>query len=392
MPLIVPLRPKVRAGSLGHNPPGTPNAPLTYFGNGMAASGDGSTVAVIAGTSPTSAHVFTFRLAGPSVCVNDNPAEIPDPGFGTNAGPLLALSPDGSRAAWKEIVHTAQDTSGEIFTRRVPFQPTPPEYQITADSNFTDTLNDTGVIAFFDRDKVVQLVGEANGAGGIEKGDFYQAAFPAGGGAPVLTNLSNTSGDTTAPFDFKGDIESSDGIYQIPGKTGSVYFVPGRSGRGSIYRLDGASGTSTLLYGDVASIDFVESVSSSFVFGLLREQPSQRELVKIPFDHASPATALGAFPASTTFGAHGGSTAGTFVAVVSVTGGEQLLQIFVPTGNGALWPDVLNYGPLVGFDGSGRALASVHLSSQSFFAAWALGSNGSLYGAGPSQSIVLPGN
>src|SRR5262249_44360515 len=159
---------------------------------GMAASADGSTVAAIAGTSSTSASVFTFGPTGPSVCVNNTPAPIADAGYGTSRGPTLALSPDGKRAAWK-----TQAATGECFSRQVPITGPPPELQITSDLNFADTLNDTGVIAFFDPNSVVMLVGEFNGVAGVEKADLFRATFPLGGGAPAFTNLSNTSGDAT---------------------------------------------------------------------------------------------------------------------------------------------------------------------------------------------------
>jgi hypothetical protein len=54
---------------------------------------------VIAGTNGAQAHIFTFGAIGSAVLVNDTPAAIADPGFGTLGGPTLALSPDGQRVA-----------------------------------------------------------------------------------------------------------------------------------------------------------------------------------------------------------------------------------------------------------------------------------------------------
>jgi hypothetical protein len=383
--LTVPLEQRNRAGQPGQNPPPSSAPALSHFGNGIVASADGSTVAVIAGTSAAQAFVFTFALGGPAVQVNDAPAAIADPGFGTQAGPLLALSADGRRAAWKTV-----NGSGECFSRRVPTIPTAPEFQITSDAQFADTLNDTGVIAFFDPDSVVVIVGEPNGIGGIEKGDLFRARFPLGGGVPLMTNLSNTSGDTVAPFTTKGELETSDGIFQIPGQNGSVYFVDGPSGQGEVYRLNGTTGVPTLVRSGVSALDFIERAGSNFVLGILHDQPSQRELLRIPFDQSQPATSIGLLPGSVTFASHAGNLAGTFAGAINVVGGQRAFQVFLPTGTSAVWPDLMQSSPLVGFDGSGAVLSSVQGPTRSYFVSWALGGSGQLYGSGPLQSLVLP--
>jgi hypothetical protein len=384
--LTVPLRVRARAGALGGNPGAATQPTLTHFGNGLAASTDGSTVAVIAGASPSQLHVFTFRLGGQAVCVNDVPAPIADPGFGTQAGPTLALSSDGERAAWKTI----GPVSGECFSRRVPSLPTPPEFQLTADQHFTDTLNDTGVIAFFDRHSVMMLVGEPNGAGGIEKGDIYRATFPLGGGAPVFSNLSNTSGDAAEPFLLKGELETSDGIYQIPGQTGSVYFVDGSSGQGEVYRLNGDTGTALLVRSGVEQLDFIERAGPNFVLGILHDQPAQRELLQVPFDQAQPAASLGTFPSTTLFQARTGNSAGIFAATYTLTGGERIFQLDLVGGGSASLPDVVNFGPVLGFDGAGAVLSSFD-SGLSYLFSWVPG-GGTLHDSGRLGSIVLPGN
>lgn len=382
---VVPLRVRTRTGSLGANPAGPATTKPAHFGNGLATSADGSTVAMIAGTSPSEMHVFTFGSATPAVCVNDTAAAIADP-FGTQAGPTLALSPDGSRAAWKTI-----GASGECFTRRVPSQPTPPELQVTGDVHFADTLNDTGVIAFFDRDSLMVIVGEPNGVGGIEKGDLYRVNFPSGGGAPVFSNLSNTSGDSAAPFLLKGELETSDGIYQIPGQTGSVYFVDGSSGQGEVYRMNGDTGQVTLVRSGVDQLDFIERAGAHFVLGILHDQPAQRELIRIPFDHAQPATSLGIFASTTTFPTHAGNAAGIFAGTFSVTGGQRIFQVDLASGTTSTLPDVIPFGPVLGFDGIGSVLSSFQSGTLAYFLSWVPG-GGFLYGSGPSGSLVLPGN
>jgi hypothetical protein len=334
--------------------------------------------------------VFTFRLGGPAVCVNVIATTIAHPGFGTEAAPMLALSPDGRRAAWKAYEIVDEELTGECFTRRVPEQPTPVEFQITADANFTDTLNDTGVISFFDHDKVVMAVGEPNGAGGVEKADFYQVTLPAGGGAPVFSNLTNTSGDASAPFLSKGEIETSDGIFQIPGQVGMVYYVDGPSGQGEFYRLSGTDGDVDLVRSGVAALDFIERAGASFVLGILHDEPEQRELVQVPFDHLLPPTSLGTFGALETFASHAGDATGTFAGVLNTSGGQRLLRYDLANGTSSILPGTAQAGPTLGFDGSGGVLAAVKSNVVAYFISWSASDEVGVYGSGPLQSYVLP--
>ena len=390
--VAVPLVARSGASTIGHNPGSPPAARLSYFGKGMARSADGSTVALIAGTDSAHAHVFTLGAAGPSVCVNNVPAAISDAGYGTHFGPTLALSPDGRRAAWKAEITTFGQTSGECFSRKVPVLPTPAELQITGDQNFTDTLNDTGVIAFFDPNSVVLIVGEVNGVAGLEKADIFRATFTVGSTTPQFTNLTNTSGDAAVPFLAKGKIDTTDPMYQGPGGTSSVYFVPGSSGQGELRRLDAVAGTTQLIRSGVAALDFVERAGTNFVVGIEHDQPAQRELVRLPFDVAQPATSLGLFGLTQAFPAHNGNASGIFTFDLTGVGNQQLGQIQLPGGQSNVLAGPMQVGPTLGFDGAGSVLASIQDTQRAYFVGWSLAGVLNTYGSGPVGSIVLPAN
>lgn len=381
----VRLEPKIRRRTFG-GPIGAAPVPLDYIGQGFVRSADGGTLAVVAGVSAAQAHVFAFHAFGSSVCVNDVASPIVDPGFGTQASPRLALAPDGSRVAWKTVAAT-----GEIFTRAVSVLPGPVEFHITGNANFTDTLNDTGVISFFSPQTVAILVGETNGAGGIENGDIYTTTIPIDGGPPVINNLTATSGDTVAPFLSKGNIETSDGIFGIPGGAGSVYYVPGSSGQGSVFRVDG-SGTVQLIRSGVAQVDFVERAGSGFVYGVLRDATNRHELIRVPFDPLKPTTNLGSFPLGQTITAYAGNLAGTFAGTLGSAAGESLFQISFPSGVSQVIPGTYAYGPALGFRGDGSLQASALASGVQYYFSWALQGPAALYGSGPAQAIVLPAN
>ncbi len=380
---FVSLGLRAKPGTLGSGP--APATPL-HFGNGLVKSADDSTVALIAGEAPSQAHVFAFGLHGAPVRVNEVPAAIADPGFGTQASPTLALAPDGSRVAWK-----TNGPTGECFSRKVSRLTVPPEHHVTGDQSFTDTLNDTGVIAFFGANQLVMLVGEANGAGGIEKADLYLATFASGVATPALTNLTATSGDTVAPFLAKGDLETTDGIYQVPGKLQYVYYVPGSSGQGFIYHLDGTTGQVDTIRNGVAQLDYIERAGSNFVLGILKDHPFERELLAIPFDHARPTRSLAYVPGAQTMACTGGNAAGTFAGILNVGASQMLGQVDLSTLAGSLVNTPAQYGPALGFDGAGRVLASLQTPTRTYFVAWAQGASLQVYSSSP-QGLVLPAN
>jgi hypothetical protein len=237
-------------------------------------------------------------------------------------------------------------------------------------------------------------VGEANGIGGVEKADVFTATFAAGSTTPTFVNLTNTSGNAAAPFLSKGDVETTDGIYQIPGELGVVYYVDGPSGQGQVNRLDGASGQVDLIRNGIAAVDFVERVGSSYVMGILHDQPAQRELLQIPFDHAKPPKSLGIFPSTQAFTSHSARLDGTFAGLLNVTltGGQQLWRFHLPSGAVDSVPGTYPFGATLGFDGSGAVLAAPRDSSRTWFLAWSDADTLAFYGSGPLQSLVLPGN
>jgi len=387
---LVPLRPRTATAVLGQNQGAPPRAPrLTYWGDGMVASADGSTIAIVAGVTAAQAHVYTLRATGEPVCVNNLAAPIQGPGFSTGNGPNLALAPDGSRAAWK----TLDALGGESFSRDVPTPLTPPETQITADANFTDTLNDTGVLSFFGRDSLVLVVGEPNGVGGIENADFYQAIFPFGGGALQLSNLTNTSGDVVAPFDEKGELETSDGIYQIPGEFGVVFHQAGSSGQGFVKRLDAVTGTVDVLRSEVDLLESIERAGAGFVLGILNDQASGRELLFVPFNHASGASSLSLLASGATFGATTGNAQGLYGSLIQMPGGLQLGRVQLPsTSSTYQYPTPLAYGPSLGFDPAGNLLATVTLGTSTYHFSWLASGKSAVYFAGGTPGMVLPAN
>lgn len=382
-------RPRTGRAGLGQNPfrGGVPRPPA-YVAPGFVKSADETCVGVIAGESEALANVFVFGLTGEPACVNDAPARMAGPGFlpFSPAGPNLALSPDGQRAAWK----VAGAVSSECFTREVAPLATPPEVQITGDDNFTDTLNDAGVISFFDPNKVVVLVGETDGAGGIENADAFAANFA--GGQLTLTNLTKTSGETQAPFLQKGEIATADGTYGIPGRNGAVFFQSGSSNQGFLKRMDGDTGVVETLRSAVGAVGFLDATGADFVFGLVHDNPGPYEILRVPFDTALPAVTLSNSSPATQVLRHATSPDGYFAAILPFSGKESLARVFVPSGLGETATSTPRfYGPTIGFDGLGAVLTSVQIGSTTFVFSWDGPGGIASYATGGSAAFVLPG-
>lgn len=382
-------RPKTGSAGLGQNPfgGGVPRPPA-YVAAGFVKSADETCVGVIAGESAALANVFVFGRTGQPACVNDQPAQMAGPGFlpASPVGPNLALSPNGQRAAWK----VAGTISSECFTREVAPLATPPEVQITGDDNFTDTLNDAGVISFFDPNKVVVLVGEGDGAGGIENADAFQANFA--GGQLILTNLTQTSGETQAPFLQKGSVDTSDGIYGIPGRNGSVFFQSGSSGQGFLKRMDAGTGVVETLRTAVDAVGFLDATGADFVFGLVHDTPGPYEILRVPFETSLPAVTLSTSSLATQVLRHATSPDGYFAAILPYSGKESLARVFVPSGLGETASTTPRfYGPTLGFDGVGAVLASVQIGTSTFVFSWDGPGGIGNYATGGGAAFALPG-
>jgi hypothetical protein len=212
-----------------------------WFGPDVVRSADESTVAFLAGADATQARVLTCRRIGAAVLASDRPMNIPNAGFlpEDRTGPALALSIDGSWVIWR-----ATGGSEECFARETRPGTRAPVQHLTGPANFDNTLNDTGVIAFFGAASAVLAAGR-NQTNGIGRADLYRIDLASPSGFTVQ-NLSVTSGITQPPFDY-GALNTADGLYQVPGATpGFVMLVSAGAGRDAVDRPERARSRSSI--------------------------------------------------------------------------------------------------------------------------------------------------
>jgi hypothetical protein len=365
---------------------GLPISP-TWFGPDVVRSADESTVAFLAGSDALHVRVLTTRRTGAAVLASEQSMEIPGAGFlpEDSTGPALALSTDGSWVAWR-----AEGSTRECFVRETRPGARAPTQLVTGPADFDYTLNDTGVIAFFDHDSAVMVVGRQQ-IEGIGRGDLYRVDLTSTGF--TATNLTQTSWIIRPPYDY-GTLSTADGMYQVPGPTPSFVLRDGDRGG----RLLWANVTSVAyeFLARVQSLDTLDVTGSYLVAGVTRppgvDDPvsDSINLVQIPRG------GLGATVARLPNGCHLSRTVGSrsrnlFALVIEFPTGERMGRLRVPSPTGiSISPSLLTFGPTTGMSTEGAILATVHVARNRAAFSWSdMGTD--LLKMSQVETILLPG-
>lgn len=184
--------------------------PVGWVHGRSSFSPSGQRVAVLAGPGADSARVWTFSLTGAA-----QGAEMPWMAFDGNAvenerllGPFLAVDDAGTAVACRpRLPKPDGGFSREVL--RASLGTSAPIASPTADGVMIDTLDEVGFLRFTPAG-LVFLVGEGDPAepGSLDKAELYLSANA--DSAPL--NLSQTSGDLTAPFGAPGSLTNEDGM------------------------------------------------------------------------------------------------------------------------------------------------------------------------------------
>jgi hypothetical protein len=172
----------------------------------LALSADGRSFAAITQAPGGLRQVQVVDPAIHAWQITSTAGQYDTPNLGSPFGPWLALAADGSQVAFRATIGAAS----EVFVRDVP-QPVAPT-QVTANANFTDTIDNVGVIGFIGPGVLQFMAGEKVGgglAGQLGAADVY-VATTLGGGNLAITNATATSGDLIAPFTVPGELEVVD--------------------------------------------------------------------------------------------------------------------------------------------------------------------------------------
>jgi len=338
-----------------------------WHGPDVVASADGSTVAFLMGDDVNRALVFTCRRTGAALQASTQPMRIPGACFlpEDSRGPTLALSTDGSWVAWRE-----DESSREAFVHETRSASAASDLHLTGPATFDNTLNDTGVIAFFDPNSAVMVVGRQE-SGGIGRGDLFRIDLTAGSSSFSASNLSGTSGIHRPPYDY-GELDQAEGLWHVPG-TGS-YLAFSEDGGGELLRV-GADGSTERLLDRVRSLDLLELSGAYLVAGVTRPpgvdnpQSESLNLVQVP------RLATGASVVRLPDGCHLGRTVGSrtrdvFGGVLEFPAGEWLGRIQVPAPGLSASSSFLTFGPATGLAADGAVVGSLEIPSATVTFGW----------------------
>ncbi len=266
-----------------------------HFSAQVAVSKNRAFAVTTAGSSPADLHVYVLGASGPAQRVSAAEAPVTPAGYLPEhpLGPYLAVAGDGSCAAWR-----ADLGAREVFLARVQAQPT--EVQITGGAFFDDTMNEVGLLGFYDPARLHATVGERDTTDPLdflENTDVYEVTLDATD-TPSFANLTRTSGDAQAPFLVTGTIEPK-AMRWVPGAE-RVLVHDGSAER--VLSIDPTQpGPARVLIGQVKDVDWVEQVEDELLLSVRRDFGSRpREVHRLSASLDAPSSFLTGGPDDTT--------------------------------------------------------------------------------------------
>lgn len=341
----------------------------------LVLAGDGRSVALLteAGVQRRRLHVVD-ALAG-ATTVTPVPQSLDAPDYGSAVGPFLALSPDGSRLAWRaELPGNPGETTKELFVQRVDL-PAPPE-QVTADGQFTDTIDIVGVFGFSGATQLFFMAGEKPGLGdppdSLGSADLFLVDTTSG----VTQNVTASSGESAAPFTVAGELEVLDTFLDAAGERLLAVTDPDEGDFGLIdLPLDGSPGWTLLADGLIEAPQVAAAGDRTLV--VLRPEPG----LPVQPDRLSwllpdgTLQSLVELPAGLALDRFVGSRAGPWAACVASVGAPFELPVRIDLVSGAVVPALTQafaLSPALAFTPAGDLALGVGVSASGPFVFGAL--------------------
>jgi len=361
--------------------------PRSWFGSDVVASADQSTVAFFAGTGADRALFFTLKRTGPVLQASERAMPARGAGFLPEAqgGPWMALSGDGSFLAWC--------SDEELFVHETGPAARAADTHLSGDATLESTLNDTGVLAFFDADSLLFGAGR-EGSEGVERADLFRIDLTRGSGSFAVTNLTGTSGQTRPPFDY-GTLRVRDGLRLVPGTTGDLLLHERRPDGHGFLRRVAPDGRMDTVLDHVSAFETADVAGRFLAVTVARpagvDDPllERRSLLQIPLV-AGPAIPI-LLPAGSRLSRRVGSRSlDRFAGVLESAGYEQIGRITLPTpfGLGISAPGLF-FGPTTGVLPDGSFLGTTTIAGLPLVFRW---SDQDLSVLRPGVSgFVLPG-
>lgn len=359
--------------------------PAWYQGD-VVLSANGLHAATAAGSGPPPlAHVYVFSLTGPALRVSETERAVTGAGFlpESEHGPFLAVSDDGSTAAWRAVIAGKREA---FLARTSPPSGQAPQ-QVSADAYYSDTLDEIGQYGFRPGStSAILAVGSlsANAPFTIEGADYFEVALDASG-APQFTNLSLSSGAAQPPYPATSHLDPVLASW-TPDRSAIVFHDD--EGERLLAARPGQVGLQVVL-DQVKDLDRVEALGPDLV-ATTRSSSGNKDkgLFVIPAGTLTPGPAFFTAPDAHEFPTALPRVGGKFAFVEELPTHELLRVYDHATGQTTLLtPRPLRYGRSVGLGPNGEFTFTVGLpGSPAVFAKWP-------FPAGPKRLItpVVPG-
>jgi hypothetical protein len=244
------------------------------------------------GSDPLQRDTWVFGPTGVAVRASRAPAEIADAGFAPQhgGGPWMALSDDGTLAAWAEttVVVTVPPTVPPTVVRDVRLQrvasPTAGPV-VTGDDYLLDTLDEIGRMSFYRPTELTYAAGEVNDPAeqGLAATDFFGASLGPND-QPILRNLSVTSGDPSVPFTAGIPTLTPATVHALGGERLLIHDDDAEE----LQLLDTGAGGLTVLELDVKDLYWFEPVGNWYCAAVRRRNGLRPiEVLRFPRDFSS---------------------------------------------------------------------------------------------------------
>ena len=349
----------------------------TVFHSGtVVMSADGSKALTTAGASAATQHVWVFGRSGAVSRATRDARPMSGAGYLPDAphGPFFAVDNDGILCAWR----VEQLNSREVFVRRTTSPPNRPAAQVTSDANFTDTLDEAGILNMFQPGKLMMAVGEigTDVGVGIEKVDFFEVTLDVAG-VPTIRNITGSSGQFNVPY-LQPPALGPLFLRWVPAAQSYVMYDEQSGGTGRLAAFaPGATGVQTLL-ADVKEVFFIEQLGNTLLISLRMSTGNKpHRLVRMPADLSSAPVVLLDTADSALLHAVADSSGWLACVEVPDLGLQRMHRYHVPSDTLQTFPlAALSYGPVLAWSPAGDLTFSLERAGQLFFAAWRTGGGG----------------
>lgn len=375
--------------------PFTPGPKPRFYGKDIVLSKNTEWAVMTAGASQSELHVYAFDSTSAAVRVTQVPSRISRAGFlpETRNGPYMAVSDDGSLAAWRVDELTPEGTtSGELFLGRVPMAVPAVQDQLSADGRFLDTLDEVGQVFFFDPGVLTFAVGEREpGIDGLGMTDIdlFTARMPVGQDTPDVVNLTVSNGQVLPPYTQQSEIKPGQMVW-VPDQQRFVIFDDGDAEQ--VISVDGALGGAQVLLDGVRDVPFMQVTSQGLVFDARRtnNQGGNWEIYRHTGAPTDPVVLLDSDPEAFNLSRSSVMPGGWVAFVAAPIGAETLTRLNVETGAQDDFTPGL-YGPEVGFTSNGSLFFTrPGPSNSSEFVVWSQAGGTVTLNTPLVQGYVLP--